>query len=88
MLHSYTEGRVVLEVAQLRNPIISIAVRKYISKIDGIRQVKVKSGVITIDYDPAILPTRVLLSRGQADLAKYGINIDFPAEMIDALPEA
>lgn len=88
MLHSYVEGQVVLEVAQLRNPIISIAVRKYISKIDGIRQVKIKSGIITIDYDPSVLPTRVLLARGQADLGKYGINIDFPQDMIDALPEA
>lgn len=87
MLRHYTEGQVVLEVAQLRNPIIAIAVRKYIAKVEGITDVTVKRGVITIDYNPKILPTRVLLSKGQADLEKFGINIDIPAELINSLPE-
>lgn len=87
MLQSYTEGRVVLEMAQLRNPIIALAVRKYIAKIAGITAVKIKGGLITLEYDPVILPTRELLRRGRADLAKFGINIEIPAELLDLPPE-
>lgn len=87
MLHSYTEGRVVLEVPQLRNPIIAMAVRKYIGKVEGITGVHVKRGVITIDYNPEVLPTRVLLAKGQADLEKFGINIEIPPELLASLPQ-
>ena len=87
MLHHYSEGRVVLEVAHLRNPIIAMAVRKYIAKVEGVTDVKVKRGVITIDYNPEVLPTRVLLAKGQADLERFGIDIEIPADLLDSLPE-
>lgn len=86
MLLSYEEGRVVLEVPQLRNIIVAVAARKYISKIAGVQDVNIRRGVITIDYDPAVLPTRELLARGQADLAKYGVKVEIPPEMIAKLP--
>ena len=87
MLQSYTEGQVVLEMAELRNPIVAFAVRKYISKEKGIKAVKIKGGVVTIEYDPAVLPTRVLLERGMASLAKYGITIEIPNELMESLPK-
>lgn len=86
MLHSYTEGRVVMEVAQLRNPLVAMMVKKYIGKIEGIEDVAVKKGVITIEYNPEILPTRVLLTRGRQELGKYGIELDVPEDILASLP--
>lgn len=85
MLHSYIEGEVVLEVAQLRNPIIAMMVKKYIAKIEGIERVAIKKGVITINYNPEILPTKTLLTVGRAELGKYGIELPIPQEVLDSL---
>lgn len=85
MLVSYTEGHIVLALPQLRNFLVALAVKKYIGKYEGIEHVVVKDGQVAIDYNPAILPTKVLLTRGQAELAKYGIGLDLPENFLSSL---
>ena len=85
MLVSYAEGCISLALPQLRNILVALAVKKYIGKYEGIEKVVVKDGQITIDYNPEILPTRVLLTRGQAELGKYGIDLDLPEDLLESL---
>lgn len=82
MITDYTEGRMCIKLGQLRNPLVAMAVKKYMSKIEGIETVSIAGGEIEICYNPAILPTRVLLERGRADLGKYGIELEIPPEIM------
>lgn len=87
MITNYTEGQMCIRLSQLRNPLVAMAVKKYMSKVEGIEKVSIKSGEIVICYNPAVLPTRVLLERGRADLGKYGIELEISPEIMAQVPD-
>ena len=80
MIVSYAEGRVRLRFKELKNRITALAVEKYISKINGITAVEIKTstGSILITYDPEILPTEKLFDEGKKALNKLGIELELP----------
>lgn len=87
MIVSYTEGRVRLRFKELQDPATAVAVEQYIKGIDGIEAVEVKTmtGSILIQYNPAVLPTTILLQKGVAALNDHDINLNLPAEVLAAI---
>ena len=81
MIVSYTEGRVRLRFKELQDPATAQMVEQYIKAIEGITAVEIKTitGSILIQYDPAVLPTPALLTKGLEALNRHGIELELPA---------
>lgn len=69
-------GRIHIKMDAVRCGECSLALRRFIGGLDGVRDVIVERGMIAVDYDDAKLPEDTITTITKESIEKLGYRIE------------